>query len=49
MFVALFLLSEAQPKNAIVNPPPNLEMTASKLACFKKQINILAKKNDTGY
>jgi hypothetical protein len=31
---------EAQPKNAIANPHPNLEMIASKLACFIKQTNI---------
>jgi hypothetical protein len=38
---ASFLLSEAQPKKSIVNPPsPNLEMIASKLACFIKRTNI---------
>jgi hypothetical protein len=38
-----FCLSETQPMNAIVNPPhthTNLEIIASKQACFIKQTNI---------
>jgi hypothetical protein len=35
-----FLLSKAQPKNAIITPPLNLEMIASKQACFINQTNI---------
>jgi hypothetical protein len=38
ILLRLFLLSEAQPYNAIITPPLNLEMIASKQACYIKQI-----------
>jgi hypothetical protein len=43
-------LSKAQPYNAIITPPPNLEMIASKQACFLKRNKYFhINKNDTGF